>query len=157
MCIKLVMLGKLTPKQRKFFQHYCKYHNLAAAAKFVKCKCNSLQSFSTQGHEILKSLELSMPELLDAEGLSDEAMAKPLQDGLIANKSVFATWEGKFTDEKVLEDHPTRLKATELLGRMKGVFIDRVNLSGRDGGDIILQVKVTPGKKGPKSIDLDID
>jgi len=151
------MIGKLNLKQRKFWKCYQKTHSLIEGAKASGSKGKDNKSLSVIGHGILRSLNLSMPELLDAEGLTDQAMAKPLQDGLAADRSVFATWEGKFTDEKIIPDHPTRLKAAELIGRMKGVFIDRHELTGRDGGDIILQIKPAAGKKGPKSIDLDID
>ena len=150
------MIGKLTLKQRKFWKHYCKTHNLSQSATAAGCRDKSPQNLCYYGNKLLKSLELSMPELLDAEGLSDQAMAKPLQEGLVATRPIIATWEGKITARIDVEDHPTRLKATELLGRMKGVFIDRVNL-GKDGGDIILQVRTASGKKGPKSIELDID
>ncbi len=98
-----------------------------------------------------------MPELLNAQGLTDEALSQPLKDGMQAQKVIVATWEGKITDRIDVEDHPTRLKAVELIGRMKGVFIDKHELSGKDGGDIILQVRSMPGRKGSKVINLDID
>ncbi len=157
MCIKLGMISKLTLKQRKFWKHYQKSHHLAESAKAAGSKGKDLKSLSEIGSQILESFGLSMPELLNAQGLTDEALSQPLKDGIQAQKVIVATWEGKITDRIDVEDHPTRLKAVELIGRMKGVFQDKINLSGRDGGDIILQVKVLPGKKGPKSIDLDID
>lgn len=151
------MITKLTLKQRKFWKHYLKTHHLADSAKAAGSKGKNLKSLSEIGSQILESLGLSMPELLNAEGLSDQALAKPLQEGLAAKKPVVATWEGKITDRVDVEDHPTRLKAVELVGRMKGIFIDRHELSGKDGGDIILQINPSKGKKGKGKLDLDID
>ncbi len=144
------MIGKLTLKQRKFWQHYIIHNNLSAAAKHAGCQCNTLQNYSTQGRTILNSLELSMPELLNAEGLTDQALAKPLQKGINAQKPLIATWEGKITDKLWIEDHPTQLKAVELIGKMKGHFIDKLELTGRDGGDLVLQLVPSKSKKDKK-------
>ncbi len=151
------MIGKLTLKQRKFWKHYQKTHHLAESAKAAGSKGKNLKSLSEIGSQILESLGLAMPELLNAQGLTDEALSQPLKDGMQAQKVIVATWEGKITDRIDVEDHPTRLKAVELIGRMKGVFIDKHELSGKDGGDIILQVRSMPGRKGSKVINLDID
>ena len=145
---------KLTLKQRKFWKHYCKTHNLSESAKYAGCRDKSPQNLCYYGNKLLKSLELSMSELLDAQGLSDLAMAKPLQDGLVAEKVLVATWEGKFTDEKWVPDHPTRSKFLEQYHRLKGNFIDRHELSGKDGGDIILQVKIPKGKGRRQTIEV---
>lgn len=151
------MTTKLTLKQRKFWKHYLKTNNLSASAKYAGCKASSLANLSYHGNQLLKSLELTMPELLDAEGLTDKVLAEPLKNGIKAQRPIVATWEGKITDRIDIEDHPTRLKAAELIGRMKGVFIDRHELTGKDGGDIILQINSSKGKKGKGKLDLDID
>ncbi len=149
------MISKLTPKQRKFWKHYLKTSNLAESAKYAKCKCNSIQSFSTQGREILKSLELSMPELLEAKGLSTDQLGDILASQLRATKPVVATWEGKITDERMYPDNAAIGKAIEHLGRMHGVFIDRHELSGKDGGDIT--ISYAPPKVGSKKKQLNLD
>lgn len=151
------MHPKLTLKQRKFWICYQKTHSLIIAAKAAGSKGKDSHSLSVIGHQILRSLDLSMAELLDAQGLTDEAMAKPLQEGLVAMKPIVATWEGKISDQINIEDQPTRAKFLEIFHRLKGNFIDRHELTGRDGGDIILQVNPLKGKRGPKSIDLDLD
>lgn len=144
------MIGKLTLKQRKFWKDYIEHHNLSRAAKYAGCVCNTLQNYSTQGRALLNSLELSMPELLNAQGLTDEALAAPLKNGIKAQKPIVATWEGKITDKLWIEDHPTQLKAVELIGKMKGHFIDKLELTGRDGGDLILQLAPSKSKKDKK-------
>ena len=149
------MIGKLTLKQRKFWKHYQIHHNGAAAAKYAGSKGKNGNSLKVAGSLILTSLNLLMPELLNAQGLTDEALCEPLKNGMKAKKPIVATWEGKITDRINIEDHPTRLKAAELIGRMKGVFIDRHELSGRDGGDIVLQVRPAGAKKGKMSIQVE--
>ncbi len=144
------MIGKLTLKQRKFWKHYCETHSLSEAAEYAGSNGKDVKSLSTIGHQILDSLELSMPELLNAEGLTDQAMAEPLQKGIKALKPIVATWEGKITDKLWIEDHTAQLKAVELIGKMKGHFIDRVELTGRDGGDLILQLVPSKSKKDKK-------
>ena len=149
------MVSKLTPKQRQFFKHYCKTHSLIEAAKYVKSKCKDNNGLSSEGYRILRSLDLSMGELLDAQGITDAAMSKPLQDGLNAKKPLVATWEGKITDQLWIEDQPTRAKFLEMYHRLKGNFVDRHELSGKDGGDIILQVKPASKVKSGVKIKLD--
>ena len=151
------MTGKLTLKQRKFWKHYLKTHNISASANFAGCKAKSKTSLCEQGRQILKSLELSMPELLEAKGLSIEQLGEVLQRQLSATKPLVATWEGKITDERFYPDNAAIGKAIEHLGRMHGVFIDKHELSGKDGGDIILQINPSKSKRGSKSISIDMD
>jgi len=150
------MLGKLTLKQRKFWKHYIENHNLAAAAKYAGSKGDNLKNLSMAGHYILESLGLSMPELLNAEGLTPEAMAKPLQDGIAAKKPFIATWEGKITDQLWIEDHPTRAKFLEIYHKLNGNFVDKLELTGKDGGDLVLQM-APASKKGKKKTTISID
>jgi len=150
------MVGKLTLKQRKFWKHYSEHHNKAAAAKYAGCQCTTVQSYSTQGAVLLKSLELTMPELLAAQGLGTDRLAEIVDEQTTAKKPVYATWEGKITDVQLHPDNAARGKAAELLGRMHGVFIDRHELTGKDGGDLILQVNPSKSRKGNKiSIDME--
>ena len=58
-----------------------------------------------------------------------------------AERAHFATFEGKFTDERKNADVPTRLKATEWLGKLRGHFVDRHELTGMGGGDIMFTIK----------------
>ena len=94
---------------------------------------------------------------LDVEGLSDLAMVKPMMDGIEAKKPLIATWEGKITDQLWVADHPTRAKFLEQYHRLKGNFIDKHELTGRDGGDIILQVKIPKGKGRRQTIEVGED
>jgi len=64
--------------------------------------------------------------------------------------------EGKFLDEKrKAPDVPARLKAVELIGRMRGHFVDRHEVSVKDGGDIVFAIKPATQRRGPKRIEID--
>ena len=149
------MVSKLTPKLRNFFKHYCKHHSLADAAKYVGSKGKDSHSLSQIGYEMLKRLELSMPELLEAKGLGTDQLSEVLSSQLKATKPLIATWEGKITDERFYPDNAAIGKAVEHLGRMHGVFVDRHELTGKDGGDIILQVKPAGKVKSGVKVRLD--
>ena len=151
------MLPKLTLKQRKFWKHYIEHHKLCDAAKYAGSKGKDTNSLSAIGYEILESLQLSMPELLNAEGLTDKLLAEKTLEGLSADRVQIATWEGKITDQKAFTDFATRAKYIELLGRMKGVFIDRHELTGKDGGEISITYAPSKIGKSNKGLSLDID
>jgi len=151
------MQGKLTLKQRKFWKAYQETHSLIESAKAAGSNGKDNKSLSVIGYEILRSLNVSMPELLDAKGLSDDAMVKPLLEGINAEKAIVATWEGKISDQLWIPDHPTRAKFLEQYHRLRGNFIDRQELTGRDGGDIMLQVAPMRSKRDTKQIDMDVD
>ena len=134
------MKGNLTPKQRKFWKRYSETHSLTDAARYIGSNGKGTHSLSQVGYQILKQIEPSMEELLDAKGLTDEAMIEPLRGGIKAQKPIVATWEGKITDQLWIEDHPTRAKFLEMYHRLKGNFVDRHELTGKDGGDLVLMV-----------------
>jgi hypothetical protein len=77
-----------------------------------------------------------------------------LKNGLDAKKKYFGSWQGDIVESEEFEDIPTQLKALEIAHRLRGQFIDKHELTGRDGGDIILQV-ASGSKKGSKNIDID--
>lgn len=151
------MNTKLTLKQRKFWKNYCQTHSLTEAAKYAGSNGKDTASLSVIGYGLLKSLNLSMPELLDAKGLTDEALIEPLRGGIQAQKPLIATWQGKITDQLWVDDHPTRAKFVEIYHRLRGNFVDKVELSGRDGGDLILQVSPRLPGKGKQGADLEIE
>jgi len=149
------MVSKLSLKQRKFWKDYLKTHSLIKAAKASGSKGKDNASLSVIGFEILRSLNLAMPELLEAKGLGTDQLSEVLSSQLKATKPMIATWEGKITDERMYPDNAAIGKAVEHLGRMHGAFIDRHELTGKDGGDIILQVKPAGKVKSGVKVRLD--
>ena len=144
-----------TVKERRFLKAYLEGKSLAECAKYAGSRAKDTHSLSQVGYRWLKKVNLSMQEILDLCGLSDEVLARKLQEALEADRLYLASYEGKFLDERKAPDIPTRLKAVELIGRMRGHFIDRHELTGKDGGDIVLTIKPATQRGGPKRIEID--
>lgn len=149
------MESKLNSKQRKFLKHYLEHHNLAAAAKYAGSEGHNTKCLSEVGSRLLDSVGMSFQEKLDAYGLTDARLMQTINEGLQAKRLFLASYQGKFLDERKDDDHPTRSKYAELLGRMKGVFIDKHELTGKDGGDIVLEVVSAKTKRSVKDLDID--
>lgn len=146
--------GGYTRKQNKFIAHYTEHHNLAAAAKYAGSLGKDSKSLSQCGRDLLDGLGMSFQEKLNAYGLTDEFLMKGIIEGCQSNKVEIATFQGKIKDEKLYSDMPTRGKYYDMLSRMKGVFIDRHELTGKDGGDITLVV-AKASKRGVKELSFD--
>ncbi len=149
------MIPKMTVKQRIFLKAYLAGKTLCDCDNIAGLKAKGTPALSVIGLRMLRALDIDFQELLDMKGLTDEKMGQVLAEGLQAKKTVVATFEGKICDEKEYDDPPTRAKYLELLGRMKGRFIDRHELSGKDGGDIILSVKPSKPRKEPLTLDIE--
>ena len=148
-------MKNLSVKERRFLKAYFEGKPLAECAKYAGSKGKDKDSLKVIGHQRLARLNLSIDETLTLYGLSDEVLAKKLQEGLEAERLYLASFEGKFRDERKAPDVPTRLKAVELLGRLRGHFVDRHELTGKDGGDIVLEVRPASAKKEPRKIQVD--
>ena len=141
-------------KERRFLKAYLEGKPLAECAKYAGSRAKDSDSLKVIGHRMLTNINLSMEETLTLCGLTDEVLASKLQEGLEADRVYFASFKGKFMDERKTPDVPTRLKAVELIGRMRGLFKDRYELTGKEGGEIELVIKPA-GRGEPKKIDLD--
>ena len=144
-----------TVKERRFLKAYLEGKPLAECAKYAGSKGKDKDSLKVVGHRMLTNINLSIDEILTLCGLTDEVLAKKLQEGLEAERLYLSSYEGKFLDERKAPDVPTRLKAVELIGRMRGHFIDRHELTGKDGGDIVLTIKPATQRGGPKRAEID--
>jgi len=142
-------------KERRFLKAYLEGKPLAECAKYAGSKAKDKDSLKVIGHRMLMNINLSMDETLTLSGLTDEVLASKLREGLEAERLYLASFEGKFRDERKAPDVPTRLKAVELLSRLRGHFVDRHELTGREGGDIVLQVRPASAKKEPGKIQVD--
>ncbi len=144
-----------TVKERRFLKAYFEGKPLAECAKYVGSKGKDKGSLKAVGHRMLTNINLSMDEILTLCGLTDEVIARKLQEGLEAERLYLSSFEGKFLDERKAPDVPTRLKAVELIGKMRGHFVDRHELTGKDGCDIMLAIKPATQRMGPKRIGID--
>jgi len=82
-------------------------------------------------------------EILDAAGATDEACAKVIVDGMRAMRTVSCV-SGKdagsgSVDFVDVEDHPVRLKAVDMVHKVRGRYVETKKIVGADGGPI--QVK----------------
>jgi len=89
---------------------------------------------------------------MELMGLTDQLLTQKTLDGLNAEKVEIATYKGSICDERAYPDYSTRAKYVELAGRFKGKFIDKTELTGRDGGDISLVIApAIGGRSGGKT------
>jgi len=149
------MKANLTVKERKFWKAYVETNSLSESAKRAGSKGTSVSSLATMGRNILTRIEPSLPEILDAMGCDDTLIAHKTLEGLYASRKHFFSYEGRVTDERETDDYMTRAKYLELLARFKGKLIDKHEISGKDGGDLVLQV--VPKLATKKNTDLEIE
>ena len=71
-------------KERRFLKAYFEGKPLAECAKYAGSKAKDKDSLKVIGHQILTRLNLSIDETLTLSGLTDEVLAKKLQEGLEA-------------------------------------------------------------------------
>jgi hypothetical protein len=112
------------------------------------------QSLAVAGYGRLKKLNIEFDQILEIKGLSDNLLAEKLREGLNSTRVGFATYRGKITDTLETPDFSARAKFAELLGKAKGRFKDVQEHTGKDGGDIILQVIPPRRATDRKEIDL---
>ena len=138
----------------KFVKHFMEGFPLHKAAKLAGSQAKGLPSLSRQGHRWLNKAQLTDKEILDAHGLDGDTMARKLTEGLGAKRQIAATFRGQIGEVREFPDHPARAKYLELLGRMRGSFVDRVKVED-GGGDITLNITSTKIKSKNTIINLD--
>ncbi len=143
---------KLNPTKREglFLKAYLSGKSLADCARAMGSKGKDDHSLRQIGYETLTRLDISVKELHQMQGITSEYLRQKLDEGLAATKPYFATWQGKILQSDPVPDHTARLKALEIAHKLRGEFVDKVELTGKDAGDLILQLKPAEGKKGKK-------
>ena len=148
------MKGNSTVKQRRFLKAYLDGKSLADCAKYAGSKGKTRETLAVVGHEILKKINPDLREIQDALGVTDVLLTKILREGLNAYKTELAIYKGKICDSVDMVDYSNRAKYLEIAHRLRGQFVDRHELTGKEGGDIELVIK--PASRGePKKIDVD--
>jgi hypothetical protein len=146
--------ANLSVKEQKFLEAYIQTGNISQSAKIAGSKGKDTFSLYNSGRAIIERCGITLQEIQDALGITDSYLTERLKNGLDAKKKYFGSWQGDIVESEEFEDIPTQLKALEIAHRLRGQFIDKHELTGRDGGDIILQVS-SGGKKGSKNLDID--
>jgi hypothetical protein len=109
---------KPTPRQAALLKDLTKGMSVADAAR----KAGYSETVPRQsGHQALKQMAHSMPEVMERQGLTDDALIdKYLRPALSAKETEFAKFEGKITDSVDVIAWSPRLTALDLAFRLKG-------------------------------------
>jgi hypothetical protein len=129
-------MKKLSIKQRKFLDKYLETGNMAEAAEYAGSKGKNSHNLHAAGRVLWDSLGLTISELMEEKGLSDEKLMRTLEDGLNATKVISCNVvaldkEGmkdadSMTKDFVdVDDFPTRHKYLETALKLKGHLKDK--------------------------------
>lgn len=151
------MKANLSVKEQNFLKAYLETGNISESAKRAGSKGKDTYSLYNSGRAIIERCGFTLQEIQEAKGITDSYLSEKLQDGLQATKRYYGSWQGQIIQSEESPDHTNRLKALEIAHRLRGQFIDRTELTGKDGGDIILAVKPAISRKEAKKIELDMD
>jgi len=102
------------------------------------------------GNAFLKVNRNVLDLVLEREGLTDQALAKTIVEGLSANKVTYAKYQGKIGESRKDTDHTNRLSAAKLGLELKGhINKHKQQLDEGSGstGPVILPVR--PGMELP--------
>lgn len=126
---------EMTAKQRAFTKEYIQTLNATEAAMRVY-DVKDRMSAKNIGSENLAKLGEPIRELLIKAGLTDEYIIQKIKDKTNAKKTIINN--GKAYQD---EDHAIQLKAVELASKIRGLLNDKVEVTGKDGGEIVIKVK----------------
>ena len=118
---------KLKPRQRKFIANYTDptketFSNGTKSA--IAAGYSEKSARFTASENLTKpNIEREIDRALDEAGATQKKMAEVLKSGLEAKTiRVFCPKDGKLVYSKPLEDHPTQVRAAEVVGRLRGDF-----------------------------------
>ncbi len=141
-------------REKRLLQGISEGLTIADAAKYAGYKCSSPQSFSSVGCQVLKKLNIDISELADRMGFTDEVLLQKVGELLQARRATYAIYKGKFTGVKYDPDYIAIDKGIDKLAKLKGKYIDKVELTGKDGGDIELVISPA-GLKREKTLEIE--
>ena len=129
-----------TIKEKKFVKEYLKSGNATEAAARVYDVSTRDVARNIGAQNVAK---LSIVDIMEKRGLTDEKIAETLKDAMEANKPISAV-SGRDAGEASMDfidvpDGQARLKATELASKIKGHLKDKVEHSGQVGVIPLLQ------------------
>lgn len=116
-------MDKLTVKQRRFCDYYIETGNGTEAAVRAGYSVNSAKEIASEN--------LTKPNIANyiqkvSEQLQNERLATIIE--------VKEYWTSTMREQE--GDHTYRLKASEYLARTMGAFIDKTEITGKEGGPI---------------------
>lgn len=129
------MAKEMTPKQKAFIKEYITSLNATDAAHKVY-NAKSRDVARRIGSENLSKLVKPIQQVLEERGLTNDYIAKKIKEKMEAKKPIIAN--GKMWQT---EDHTTQLKATELAAKLKGLLKDSVEITGKNGNELVIKIK----------------
>lgn len=147
------MKAKLTRREAKCFKAYMDGLPLAECARQAGSKGKDDASLRVIAYNILQGINIDLKDLLFIEGLTGKKIAEKINQGLEAKKVITASWEGMIKDERFYDDPATQAKYLEILGKMTGSFVDKLDVHLSGSGN--LDIQVNPAKSA-KSKDLEL-
>lgn len=112
---------------------YLNNTNSAVAAGY---KAKSRECFGSIGAQNFKKLRSLIGIWLNENGMSPEALKIKCLRGIDAKQLIYATFEGKITDEKEVENWAARHNFLRLAMNVQGMLVERKEVSGKDGKPI---------------------
>ncbi len=118
---------KLNLRQRRFVAEFTspESEGFGKQAKAAELAGYSELAPSQSGHQVLKSIEVrrEIERVLDEAGATREKVAQVLHKALEAKITrVFCPKDGELVYSEPLEDHPTQVRAAEVVGKLRGDF-----------------------------------
>lgn len=108
---------KRTLRERNFIDSYIKGNGNATNAYLAISPNVTRESAAQLGKEMLKKVGLSVIELMDEMGMTDQAISAKLMDGMSATKSI-----GKGKDRKEVPDHTIISKYIDMAFKLKAMY-----------------------------------
>ena len=135
-------MAKLTPKQQRFVDEYLIDLNATQAA--IRAGY-SLKTAEQQGFQLLKKTSVS--EAIEQSQQERQKRTLVTQDDVIRGLLTEAEWQGEGSS------HSARVSAWAHLGKHLGMFKDKIEHTGPNGGPIDLSLKVVFENDGEASTD----
>lgn len=143
-------INELTQKQRLWLKYYldpdCGFNATTAArlAGYAPTRDPDKPAYwqlRVQGSKNLKRCKLLIEKWLDQEGLSEAVIKRKIIAGMNANETKFFVHEGRITEEVNVEALAIQQKYVELACKVKGLLVSSVEVTGKDGGPLEINLK----------------
>lgn len=114
---------QLTFIEHKFFKHLINGASPTDAA-VLAFNTSSRLSASVRASQTFKKFSITLPQLMEHMGLTDEKDVEDLMRLRKAKTKKFFAHEGKVKSTRTIEDHSTQTRALELTMKIKGYMTD---------------------------------
>lgn len=127
----------MTPKQNKLLRNVLAGKSITDSARLAGYSDNGC--VGQIGSQALDGIKLKMPDVMNAHGLTDEALIEQyLKPLLSAEDKEFAKFEGKITDSVNVVAWAPRSTALDMAFKLKGIYAPKD--AGSSAGAITVNV-----------------